>query len=219
MLSSVRRALTPTPVAVFLALALSRIASGSLIFNNSFETPVQSLDGFTYDPGGSGWTFDGNSGIAAEGSPWFSGSPPDGVQAALLQAYEPDGPASTDSISQTLTGLNVGDTYQFTLYAALRPGFPVDDFDVLLGGTVIADVVATSTSFAQFTTSGIVATSSTMALTFQALNTADSFDADVAIDLVQGVDVTTSGIPEPSSVALVGFGVASLTWLRRRKCT
>jgi hypothetical protein len=109
MLSSVRWALTPKPVAVFLALALSSIASGSLIFNNSFETPVQSTDGFTYDPGGSGWTFDGNSGIAAEGSPWFSGSPPDGTQAAILQAYEPDGPASTDSISQTLTGLNVGD--------------------------------------------------------------------------------------------------------------
>jgi hypothetical protein len=217
MVSSVRRALAPKQVAVFLALALSSIASGSLIFNNSFETPVQSTDGFTYDPGGSGWTFDGNSGIAADGSPWFAGSPPDGTQAAFLQVYTPDGSAAGDSISQTLTGLNVGDTYQFTLYAALRPGFPVDDFDVLLGGTVIADVVATSTSFVQFTTSGIVATSASMPLTFQALNSGDFFESDVAIDLVQGVDVTTSGIPEPSSVVLVGCGIASLTWLRRRK--
>jgi hypothetical protein len=207
--------------AAFMALAFTSIAGATAILNPSFEAPVQTPTGYTYNPslGASSWTFDGQSGIAAQDSPWFSNLPPDGIQAAFLQVYLPNGLATTDFISQTLTGLNVGDSYQFTFYAAQRPGYPVNDFNVLLGSTVIDDVTPASPAFVQFTTAPTVATSSSMALTFQALDTANATDADAIIDLVQIQDLGIVAVPEPSSVLLFGPGIAGLLWLRRRKRT
>jgi hypothetical protein len=205
--------------AALMALALTSIAGATTILNPSFEAPVQSPSGFTYDPslGVAFWNFAGQSGVAAEGSPWFSVAPPDGNQAAFLQVYLPVGAATTDFISQTLTGLNVGDTYRFTFYAAQRPGFSVNDFNVLLGSTVIDHVTPASTSFVQFTTAPTIATSSSLALTFQALDTANVTDADSVIDLVQIQDLGAIGIPEPATVLLLGPGITGLLWLRRRK--
>lgn len=212
-MSIIRPAVTKSPVIALMALALAGIASGSVVYNYSFETPVQSPDGFTYNPTDPNWTFDGNSGVAAEGSPFFTVAPPDGDQAAFLQVYG-GGPASGDSISQTITLLTVGNAYQFTLWAALRPGFAVNDFDVTFGGTTIADVVPTSTNFVEFTTSAILATSTSEVLSFQSLDTAGSFDADSIIDDI-GIS-NVSGAPEPATLAMLGSGLIGMYWLRRR---
>src|ERR1700692_1111684 len=102
------------------ALVVSAQAS-IIISNPSFEIPSLGAGGYSYNTPGATWVFANHSGEAATGSPWFSGSPPDGVQAAFLQNLLGDA-AGSDSISQSL-GLTIATSYQFTFSAALRPGF------------------------------------------------------------------------------------------------
>jgi len=184
-------------------LAVSAQAS-IIISNPSFETPSLGAGGYSYNTAGATWVFANHSGEAATGSPWFSGSPPDGVQAAFLQNLAGDA-AGSDSISQTL-GLSIGTLYQFTFSAAMRPGFQAAPFTVFLDSNNLGTFTPLSTTFVPFTTSAVIATSNTMTLSFFAVGPSVN-DIDSAIDNV-GIQVET--VPEPGSFVLLGAGLLAL---------
>ncbi|RZL14365.1 MAG: hypothetical protein EOO62_05650, partial [Hymenobacter sp.] len=118
------------------------------IANAGFETPAQTVGGYTYNPTGGSWSFANASGITYSGSSSGFGAPstPDGVQVAFLQ-----GPTGT--ISQSLT-LAAG-TYQTRFLAAQR-AFGSQPYDqglmVMVGGVQVgATTPTTTTSYTSYT--------------------------------------------------------------------
>jgi hypothetical protein len=180
-------------------------AQASIIANNSFETPSLGAGGFSYNTAGASWIFANHSGEAATGSPWFSGSPPDGVQAAFLQNLAGDA-AGSDSISQSLVGLTISTSYQFTFFAAMRPGYNADPFNVFLGSNNLGTFTPLSTTFASFTTAPVTASSTTMTLSFV---TAGASPNDIT-SVIDNVGIQALGVPEPGSFVLLGGGLLAL---------
>ena len=110
--------------------------------NAGFETPAQSANGFTYNPGGTGWTFGSTAGLAANGSPWFVNAAPEGSQAAFIQRNASGDAAAT--ISQTISFPGAGNhTIRFSL---VRRGasFPANDVDVRMDGVTLGTMLNTS---------------------------------------------------------------------------
>ena len=91
----------------------------------SFEDPLASTssdvfdatNGYYYRPTGTAWTYAGSSGVTAAGfaNGFNMSTPPDGSQAAIIQKGD-------SQISQTLTGLSVGESYQF--FSSTMPSGP-----------------------------------------------------------------------------------------------
>ena len=88
-------------------------AGAIAIVNPSFESPDLGAGGYGYQPAGATWTFSAGAGIAGTGSPWIAGSPPDGNQAAFMQATG----SWSATISQILTGFTIGDSYSVTFWS------------------------------------------------------------------------------------------------------
>lgn len=127
-----------------------------LMQNGSFETPsvaaAFTLNSYQYNPSGGGWTFNGYSGIQANGSAWNGASAPDGVQTAFLQGYPSQGGAADlGSIAQSVNFTSTG-SYVLSFQAARREGslqplsFSVDG--VQIGGLL----TPASSSFGPLTT-------------------------------------------------------------------
>ena len=214
-------------------------ASTIPIGNSSFETAgvaatlcgVSGLDGCEYRPGelGVDWTFGGSSGIASEGGPFELSTPPDGTQAAFIQ-WDTANPASTPgTISQTLSGLTVGDHYSVSFWAAQRQDVYSPSGAFLYGGEQNFDVFwvvgstytlidrndPTSTAFTQYFTSSFLVTSDTGTLVFQAL---DSLRGDRTA-FIDAVTMDLMPVPEPPSgfTLLIGIGFIGLgVGLRRQ---
>ena len=185
-------------------------AGAIAIVNPSFESPDLGAGGYGYQPAGATWTFSAGAGIAGTGSPWIAGSPPDGNQAAFMQATG----SWSATISQILTGFTIGDSYSVTFYVALRPGaLFADPVQVLLGGTSLGNYLPTSTGFVQETTASVVATVTSMTLTFTDQGTVFG-DIDSAIDDISINE--SNAAPEPASILLLGAGLFGLASLHRR---
>ncbi len=196
-------------------VALSAVAIGaqgaSIILDPSFETPALASGTAQYDPGGSDWNFAGRAGLSNDG--WTTVTPPDGLQVAFLQGF--GGMGAT--ISQELTGLIVGDTYQFGFYLAMRPGgYTPNSIDVLLDSADLGTFAPASTDFAQFTSAPVIATSSAMNLQFVG-SIVSTDDVDSFLDLVQVNDLGSTA-PEPGTFGIAAgavFALAMMCWRRR----
>lgn len=201
--------------------------SAASISNAGFETPVQGPGGFTYAPAGASWTFGASAGIYdSQGGPWSTVATPDGTQAAFLQ-YS-GGSLSPANFSQAVTGLIVGHNYTFTFFAARRPLYYSDDFNVLLDSNQLLYVnpgTNSTTSFLPYITNPVTATSATMTLKFQAVasnyvaagTATTGGDLTSLIDQVQIQDLgpTTSSTPEPSTLGLAASGILAVLMRRR----
>lgn len=183
------------------SLLLPLQAKAVTVLDPSFETPY--LPGLNYAPTGSDWTFSNPAGI--DSGAFFDGSPPNGSQAGFIQT----GSSIAGTISQSLSGFTVGESYTVTFWIAGRPGYPADPVTVTLGGTDLGTFAPSSTYFSQVTTSAVVAGSTDMTLLFA--GAASASDIGSAIDLVS---VGTS-VPEPASGLMLLGGAVLLGSVRR----
>jgi hypothetical protein len=193
--------------------ALTAAAHAQSIGDYSFENVNLGGNQYVYDPADpGGWTFTGDAGVSMAGAnnPWFTGSAPNGSQAAFIQGSG----GSNGDISQIVTGLTVGTVYSLTFYLADREGiygqYPVDPIDVTVGGKDLGIITPSSYSFVEYN------------LTFEA-NSASELLSFFGTDAVVGDydtnldDVALTAIPEPASVLALIAGITVLGVTRRRR--
>jgi hypothetical protein len=200
------------------------------ISNNSTASPTSSLPYWSTGTNGSGincLVYGGvnnmcgsgylNSGV--EATFWvFPGVSPNGgnfVAGDSAATY-------ANAISQSVSGLTVGQTYNLTFYqaGAQQKGFSgttTDQWKVTFGSSPAQDStlmhVATESDVAWNSQSMLfTASATTETLTFLAVGTPNS---DPPFALLDGVSLIS--VPEPASIALLGFGIAGVAGLRRRR--
>jgi len=139
-------------------------------------------------------------------------------------------PAWAGSISQTVSGLMVGDTYSLTFNwaGAQQQGFSgptTEKWQVSFGGsTQTTSTVSTpSQTFEGWQTGSLTftATSASEALTFLAVGSPSGEPPWLLLNGVSLTDTTSAGAPEPGTLLLLGVGGAVLVGSvrRRRKAT
>jgi hypothetical protein len=182
------------------ATALAGAAHASLIVNGDFTSPNVhgGYGSFATIPG---WVSDSSDTLEVGASPIYGLS----CETAGCQNLEVNANA-IDTVSQTVTGLTVGDTYDLSWdYGGRNAGGP-QQLDVSFGGASVG--VNTSNGVDAFWTPNsvdIVATASTETLTFESINVggAPSYGNELT-----GVSLTT--VPEPAAWALLLLGFAGL---------
>ena len=177
--------------AVFLLMFLllfSFTATGSAapsLNNGGFETP--DVSGWEAQPSGSGWSAENNGFKIADSGSAYGNTAYAGSQNAILQGAV--------WISQSVSGFEVGKKYTVSWAEADRATpYGQNNFNVSLGGTVVATAhIAASTSWEVKTSSEFTATSTTHTLQFEAFNTGGG-DKSVFIDSIS-IEVIESNEP------------------------
>jgi alpha-L-rhamnosidase len=183
--------------------------AGGLVPDGGFEVPVTGT--FSYNPGGSPWSFSpqngaSGSGVTANGSIFTSNNPvaPEGVQVAFLQG--------TGTASQVLSGLTPGTAYSLLFSASQRKVYinGGQTWSVRLDGSTAA-TFAPGTGATAYTgyNAVLTATAATQTLAFLGTDTKTG-DNTVFIDNVQ---LSPLGLPAPPALtAAAGNMEASLQW-------
>jgi lysophospholipase L1-like esterase len=184
----------------------------SSLANGSFESPQYSNNTHNINPAGTGWAFTPSSVGAGSGidhgNPYGASAatnctPASGTQMAFLQGAGAGN--GVCSISQNMTGLIVGRTYNLSFSAKGIKGFSgINPFSVSIdsstvdfgGGTVLSP--AATTNYTSYNTT-FMATSPTMPLRF--------FDrGNVAVGQVTWIDSVKLGLATPAAANLVTNG-------------
>jgi len=182
----------------------TRSNADSLIINGSFENPATNGGWGLYSNGQvPGWyTTDPGGLIEIDTSTVVGGPAYDGSQSLEVNANHPE------AVDQLVNGLVVGQTYDLSWAYGDRPGSGAEQMQVWFGGSLVTlDVDNQNNSsllwFPQ--TFQITATSTSELLSFVGL--ADSGLPSYGNDVDDVVLVAT---PEPSSLVLLGTGLALL---------
>ena len=230
-------------IACVLLLVAACSRASVIIGNPTFSDP--DLNGaYEYRPSGAGvdWSFSGSTGIASVagiGTGFNLVSAPT-IQVGVIQ--EQPNQYGPPVISQNLTGLTVGDTYQISFMSATRPdvGLPPDyygggeAFDVVFNAPIgpidLGEFLPTSTTFSGYVTAAFTATTSSGVLSFDGVDP-DGMDRAAFltdVEIVQLQPGTTLQMqsdvvpeiqpaPEPSNAFMVLSGLAVIGFGLRRK--
>jgi hypothetical protein len=199
-----------------LASAFGQVARAQFVTNGGFET-----GDFT------DWTVGGGGDAGIVTAPTHSGtyaafgSNSFPCDSTTSPACDPPMPAEPTTLSQTITGLVLGDQYTFDIFVQPDEFTATDGtatFDAtlggedLIGGPISALFMAPPGAWSEFPDTFIAdantAGSSTLVLTANS-NSGDFFIDDVSIDAV--------GVPEPMSALVLATAVGAFTLVRRRR--
>lgn len=192
----------------------AKLIAGQIpVTNFSFEEPSFGLGGFSI---GSppGWTATGIAGVYNPGIPV-----PDGVQTGYAGGYS----LQTASLFQDV-GVSVtpGTPYQLDVFVGTRVGFASSwTVELLAGSSVLASasggVANGSDTFSNVELKAVGAGSGDLGIQLSQSAGGQTFFDDVRLQSNQA-----SSVPEPSTLALVGLGIAGMAgygWRRRKRTT
>ena len=184
-------------------VVLVEVAGQPPIGDQGFEQASVGPGKYQYNPGGSAWTFSGQSGLTGNNNAFtfLNTTAPQGLQVAFLQ--------QTGSFSQSVAGWAPG-SYQITFRAAQRDTSQTtrQDFDVLVDGVVVGVFSPDSLSYQGYTTVAFtIADPGSHTITFQGLDSGGG-DNTVLIDQVVASPVAAG----PPLVPDHGFEQDSLAY-------
>ncbi|MBV8625433.1 MAG: PEP-CTERM sorting domain-containing protein [Herbaspirillum sp.] len=205
-----------------LAVAVLGLASAA----SASATPVNLVTNGNFDANnvGNGWSSFANGSVPG----WTNTRNNDGIEidhSAILggaaytgttQSAELNG-GTWDTISQTITGLTVGQTYVLSWAYGQRPGSGRQQADITFGGNLVTSNFSSGgADFLTWTfnTFNVVATSTTEVLSFAAV--AGLGNPSVGNEIT-AVSLTASDVPEPASLLLLSTGLLGLGFARRKK--
>ncbi len=167
------------------------VATGNMVGDCGFETPVVGEQQFQYGPTGSPWTFANGSGISGNFSGFTAGNPPapEGFQVAFIQG--------TGTVAQPIAGFQDYTVYQLSFDAAQRGtgNNGGQDVAVYLDSTQLGTFTPSGASYMTQTIGPFVTMAGTHTLEFVGLDTAGG-DNTALIDNVALTAVGT--VPTPT---------------------
>ena len=176
-----------------ITLSAPLATAGNIVLNPSFES------------GSANWTLDNN------GNPWFINSQPH--SGSLDIESQCAGAICVDPVNGTFFYQNlstvIGQTYSLSFWAFVE-GAP-DEIKVTWGGVTALDIVnpvVPNDVYAQYSTTSLLATSTTTQLEFFGRQDPNQ---SLGVD-----DISVTAIPEPSSLALISVALLIAAGFRRR---
>lgn len=222
-------------VVVVAGTSLGVQADSVSVQNGDFELPASSqmTNGWAYFfelgdlASAAVWTTSGGVALASDGKPWSAVTGSTGQFAFLQSNHSSTDGGGTASLTQTVSGFTVGNSYTISFSDSLL-GFSANNPDLTnlsvymdygLGTQTLlySTTSASRTAWTNITTNAFTAAKGSYALSFVSVD-GGSLDGSQIL-CVDNVSITGSATPEPGTFALAvagAFGLLAYAWRKRK---